>query len=81
MNEPGTIAGRGRGCSVVGAGAGPYSAVTTKTWWVLGSSSIVRAPRAVGTVSTTAYLSADSCRTTVRVPPPFEAKTSPVPGS
>ena len=31
MNEPGTTVGRGLGCSAVGAGVGPYSAVTTKT--------------------------------------------------
>ena len=80
MNEPGTTVGRGRGCSAVGAGAGPYSAVTTKTWWVLGSSSMVRAPRAVGTVSTTVYLSADSCLTTVNVPSAVRGEDESGPG-
>ncbi len=78
---PGTIVGRGRGCSLVGAGAGPNSAVTRKTWCVLGSSSMVRARGAVLTVSSTLYLSADSCLTTVIVPSPFEEKARPVSAS
>jgi len=49
LNVPGTMGGRGRGMSAVGAGAGPNSAVTVYTRWLTGSSAIVRARAAVGT--------------------------------
>src|ERR1043165_6740865 len=60
VNEPGTILGRGRGRSGVGAGGGPNSAVTRKTRCVFGSSAIVRAPRRVVTLSRTVNLSGES---------------------
>src|SRR5216117_32594 len=65
--------GRGRGRSAAGAGGGPKSAVTVNRRWLLSSSSMVRAPRFVGTFPTTVNLSGVSSCTTVSVPSPFEA--------
>src|SRR5437879_10453317 len=73
--------GRGRGRSGVGAGGGPKSAVTVNRRWLFSSSSMVRAPRFVGTFPTTVNLSGVSSCTTVSVPSPFEANASPVPAS
>ncbi len=53
---PGTIVGRGCGCSAVGAGRGPNSAVTTYSRCPSGSIAMVRAPRFVGRFSTTAVM-------------------------
>ena len=78
---PGTMLGRGRGTSAVGAGRGPNCAVDRKTRWVLGSRASVRAPAWVGTFSTTRNESGESSWTTVSVPSPLEAKTRPVAGS
>src|SRR5882762_3527893 len=41
---PETGVGCGFGCSVVGAGAGPKSAVSMNSLWVLGSRAMLRAP-------------------------------------
>ena len=66
----------------MGAGGGPKSALTVKMRCVFSSNSIVRAPRLVGTVATTVYLSGESSWTTLTVPsPPFALKANPVSGS
>src|SRR5205085_1886774 len=82
VNEPGTMLGRGRGRSGVGAGGGPNSAVMRKILCFFGSSAIVRAPLCVGTFSRTVNLSGESSWTTVSVAsPPFGLKARSVPGS
>src|SRR5207237_3298039 len=54
---------------------GPNWAVGRKRWWVLLSRAMVRAPRAVGTLSATVKLSGDFSCTTVMVPSaPLELK-------
>src|SRR5438874_8100386 len=79
VNEPGTMLGRGRGRSGVGAGGGPNSAVMRKTRCVFASSAIVRAPLCVGTFSTTLNLPGESSWMTVSVAsPPFGLKERPV---
>src|SRR5262249_61421300 len=70
-NDPGTMLGRGRGCSAVGEGGGPYFAVGRNIERVFSSRAIVRAPRSVSTVWTTSYLSPSAAFATVSVPPPF----------
>src|SRR5204862_6006897 len=71
--EPSRMDGRGRGCSGVGSGAGPYFAVGRKRRPVFGSIAIVRAPLAVGS-ELAAYPSGAVSRTTVTTPsPPEEA--------
>src|SRR5208282_329865 len=81
-NVSGKIAGRGCGLSSVAAGAGPNSAVTRNTWCVSRSSVIVRAPRCVGTFSTTINFSGESSCTTVIVALcPFDANAYNVPES
>src|SRR5437588_7099299 len=67
VNVPGTMLGRGRGRSGVGAGGGPNSAVMRKTRCVFGSSVIVRAPLCVGTFSTTVNLPGESSWMSVSV--------------
>src|SRR5205814_7493265 len=72
-NVSGRIDGRGRGRSGVGAGGGPNCAVGTNTSPVFSSTAIVRAPRAVGTVSEMLYSLGETSCTTVIVPSaPFD---------
>ena len=72
VKDPGTIAGRGRGVAVVGAGAAPKSALTVYSLCVRGSIVSVRARDIVGSVCVTVYLSGESSCTKVIDPSPFE---------
>jgi len=80
-NVPGTSGRSGSGSSLVGGGAGPMSAVTTKTWWVFGSIAMVRAPSCVLTFATTLNLSGESSWIMVRRPFSHEANARCVSGS
>src|SRR5262245_31877574 len=67
--------GAGAGASAGGGGAGPRSGWNRYALCVDGSTAMVFAPANVGTVATTVYLSAASCRATVTVPSPTSGRS------
>ena len=72
---------RGFGVSAVGAGGDPRSNNGKNIFFVFRSRVMFRAPGAVFTVSSTLYLSGDSCWMTETVPSPLEVYIRRVSGS